>query len=514
MSEAAAPLPDDLAVCHGMIRELADSLRAAQRQVEQLGHRLDLLLRRLYGARSEQVDPDQLLLFADQDEVNSGRSASTIEPFEGSPTLCRSRSAKGHGRRALPADLPREGRVHEVPPRERACPGCGQDRGPIGEEVSEQLDYRPASLFVVEHVRIKVACRRCEGHVAVAAKPPEPIERGLPGSGLLAQVITSKLSDHLPLYRQEGIFARHGVELSRKTLCGWMAQAAWLLEPIWKAMKSEVLKSRVIQTDDTTVPVLDRRLDRARIARLRVYLGDREHPYALYDYTADRSRDGPDRFLGDYRGYLQADAYSGYDRLYSRGLVEVGCFAHARRKFFDARASDPERAHEALARIRSLYAVESAGKDLDEAGRLALRRERSAPLLDRFGTWLEEQARFVLPKSLIGVAIGYARSNWAALNRYLEAGFLSIDNNASERAVKPVSIGRRNWLFAGSEGGGRTAAILFSVASTCKALGIDPFGYIRDVLDRVCTHTARRIAELLADGLRAARSGSALVEAD
>ncbi|MDB5352722.1 MAG: Transposase family protein [Planctomycetota bacterium] len=252
-----------------------------------------------------------------------------------------------------------------------------------------------------------------------------------------------------------------------------MAQAAWLLEPIWKAMKAEVLKSRVVQTDDTTVPVLDRRLDRARTARLWVYLGDRDHPYLLYDYTADRSRHGPEPFLGDYRGYLQADAY---DRIYSRGVVEVGCWAHARRKFFDARTSDPERSHEALARIRLLYAAEAAGKGLDEAGRLALRRERSAPLLERLGSWLDQQSRIVLPKSPMGGAIGYARSNWAALNRFTEAGFLAIDNNASERAVKPVALGRRTWLFAGDEGGGRAAAMLFSLATTCKALKIDPFG--------------------------------------
>jgi transposase len=514
MNEAAIPLPDDLAVCHGMIRELAASLRAAQRQVEQLGHRLDLLLRRLYGPRSERVDPDQLLLFVDPVEDQWTPPAPAAEPTPEPAPPSRGRPLKGHGRRALPADLPRERRVYEVPPEQRACPGCGRERTPIGEETSEQLDYRPASLFVVEHVRVKVACRHCQEHVAVASKPPQPIEKGLPGPGLLAQVITSKYADHLPLYRQEGILARHGVELSRKTLCGWMAGSAWLLEPIWKAMRAEVLKSRVIQTDDTTVPVLDRRLSRARTARLWVYLGDGEHPYAIYDYTADRSRDGPERFLGDYKGYLQADAYSGYERIYSRGVVEVGCFAHARRKFFDARASDPERAHEALARIRLLYAVEAAGKSLDEAGRLTLRREQSVPLLERLGIWLDEQARVVLPKSPIGGAIGYARSNWAALNRFTEAGYLSIDNNASERAVKPVAIGRRNWLFAGSEGGGRTAAILFSLASTCRALGIDPFGYLRDVLDRVCPHPARRVAELLPDRWRAARSGSALVEAD
>jgi transposase len=345
-----AALPDDLATCHGMIRELAASLRAAQRQVEQLGHRLDLLLRRLYGPRSERVDSRQLPLFGEPAEEPARSAGQAAEP----PPRSRPRPVMGHGRRPLPAELPRVRRVHEVPPEQRACPECGRQRAPIGEETSEQLDFRPASLFVVEHVRVKLACRHCQGHVAVASKPPQPIEKGLPGPGLLAQVVTGKFADHLPLYRQEAIFTRHGAAISRKSMGGWLAQAAWLLEPIWKAMRSEVLKSLVVQTDDTTVPVLDRRLDRTRTSRLWAYLGDRDHPYAVYDFTADRSRDGPERFLGDYRGYLQADAYSGYDRIYSRGVVEVGCLAHARRKFHEARATDPERAHEALARIRLL----------------------------------------------------------------------------------------------------------------------------------------------------------------
>lgn len=247
-----------------MIHELAAGLRDAQRQVEQLGHRLDLLFRRVYGPRSERVDPGQLLLFAEPAETPLAPATETS--MEATPPSCP-HPVKGHGRRPLPADLPRERRAHEIPPDQRACPGWGHDRVPIGEEASEQLDYRPASLFVVEHVRIKLACRRCQGNVAVATKPPQPIEKGLLGPGLLAQVITSKFVDHLPFDRQEGIDARHGVELSRKTMYGWMTQAAWLLQPIWRAMKAEVLKSRVIQTGDTTVPVLDRRLDRARTAR-------------------------------------------------------------------------------------------------------------------------------------------------------------------------------------------------------------------------------------------------------
>jgi transposase len=482
-AEADSPLPDDPDLCHGMIRELVASMHAAQRRIEQLEHRLDLLLRRLYGPRSERTDPRQMLLFTGPpgDESDAAPDA-TSEP---GPEASRPRRVKSHGRRALPADLPRERRVHEVPPEQRPCPGCGRERSPIGEEVSEQLDYRPASLFVVEHVRIKLACRHCQENVAVAAKPPQAIEKGLPGPGLLAQVITSKYTDHLPLYRQEAIFARHGVALSRKTMCGWMAHAAWLLEPIRSAMKAAVLRSRVIQTDDTPMPVLDRRLDRTRTARLWVYLGDRELPYAVYDYTADRSRDGPERFLGDYRGYLQADAYSGYDRLHARGVAEVGCWAHARRKFHESRTSDPERAHEALARVGQLYDVERVAttKGLGDDDRLALRRERSAPLLEHLGAWLDGQRQRVLPKSPIGQAIAYTLSNWAALNRYLEAGFLAIDNNAAERALRPVAVGRKNWLFCGSDGGGRSAAILFSLTATCKGLRIDPFVYLRDVLD-------------------------------
>ena len=492
-------LPDELDVCHGMIRELSASYREAQRRIEQLEHRLDLLLRRIYGPKSERFDPDQMLLFADGAEEDTGTIAQQDPTPEEDPPQPRRRPVKGHGRRALPADLPRERRVHDLPPERRTCPECGRSRTQIGEETSEQLDYRPASLFIIEHVRIKLACHHCQEHVVVADKPPQPIEKGLPGPGLLAQVITSKYADHLPLYRQEGIFARHGVGISRKTMCGWMAQSAWLLEPIWKAMKAAVLKSLVVQTDDTPVPVQDRRLDRTRQGRLWVYLGDRNRPYAVYDYTADRSRDGPERFLGDYKGYLQADAYSAYDRIYSQGVVEVGCFAHARRKFYEARSTDPERAHEALARIRQLYEVERTAKGLDDAARLALRRERAAPMLESLGTWLEGQSLRALPKSPIGQAVGYARSNWVALNRYLEAGFLAIDNNAAERALRPVAVGRKNWMFCGSDGGGRTAAILFSLASTCKALQIDPFSYLRDVLDRVCIHPARRIAELLPD---------------
>jgi transposase len=344
--------------------------------------------------------------------------------------------------------------VHDVAPAQRLCPGCGQERTAIGEEVSEQLDYQPASLFVVEHVRCKYACPHCQEHVTTAGKPAQPIDKGLPGPGLLAHVAVSKYLDHLPLHRLERIFSRHGVELSRSTLCDWMAAAARLLVPLAEQMRRRVLQSRVIHTDDTPVPVLDNTRDTTRQARVWVYLGDRDHPYTAYDYTPTHARDGPVQFLGEYRGYLQADAFAGYDGIYATGRVaEVACWAHARRKFYDARTADPERSHAALAWIRRLYDVEDQGKPLADAKRAALRQAESVPLLTAICQWLTEQRAAVLPKSPMGQAIGYALSNWPALCRYTEAGFLAIDNNASERALRGLAIGRKNWLFCGSDAG-------------------------------------------------------------
>jgi transposase len=402
----------------------------------------------------------------------------------------------------LPASLPRKRIVHDVAPEDRACPECGGERRLFGEEVREQLEYVPASLVVLAHVRPKYACACCAAHVVIAQRLPEPIEKGLPGTGLLAHVITTKFADHLPLYRQEGIFQRHGVELSRSTLCDWMAACAGLLEPITKAMIRRVLASKVIATDDTPVTVQDHAGKGAKIGRLWAYLGDRDNPFIVYDYTPDRTASGPERFLKDYRsGYLQSDAYAGYDGLHRRGLVEVGCWAHARRKFHEARTSDPQRSHAAIAWIGQLYGVERQARDegWDDAKRMAARTERSRPLLESFSAWLEGEAKKVLPKGPIGEAIAYALSNRTALTRYLESPYLSIDNNASENAIRPIALGRKNWLHLGSDRGGRTAATLLSLVQSCKNLGNEPFAYLRDVLERVSTHPASRIDDLLPD---------------
>jgi len=481
-----------------MLHELLVELRKSNRRVEQLEHRLTQLLRQVYGRRSEKLNPDQLLLFADLHQTSPVEAPAP--PTETPAAVTPRQQKQGHGRKPLPDNLPRVRVDHELSAAERLCPGCGQERAPIGAEVSEQLEYEPASLFVLQHHRFKYACKHCQEQVAIAAKPAQPIDKGLPGPGLLAQVATSKYCDHLPLHRLERIFARHGVELSRSTMCGWMAATAELLTPLWQLMVQRVRGSPVIWTDDTPVPVLDPPRGETKKGRAWVYIGDQDNRYAVFDYTPNRKRDGPATFLQNYAGYLQADAFAGYDGIYAtEKVIEVACWAHARRKFYDARTSDPERAHAAMAWVRKLYDIEDQAESLDDAGRAALRQTQAGPLLESFRTWLEEQRAIVLPKSPLGQALSYALSNWRALTRYTEAGFLAIDNNLSERTLRAVAIGRKNWMFAGSDNGGRTAAVLFSFTATCRLLDRDPFAYLRDVLARLPEHSADRLDELLPD---------------
>ena len=509
--DADTPLPDDIETAHQLIRELLATLRQQTHLNATLQHQLEQLLRRIYGRKSEKLDPNQLLLFA-RELLEATESQTTPEPTPApaAPSPAN-RPTKGHGRKPLPASLPRKPVVHDVTPEQRLCPDCGGDRTRIGEEIREQLEYVPASLIVLPHIRPKDACESCQANVVIAERLPEPIEKGLPGPGLLAHVAVSKYADHLPLYRQEGIFKRFGVDLSRSTMCDWMAAAAGLLAPVVKAMLKRVLRSDVVQTDDTPVKVQDHDGKGIKTGRLWNYHGDHNHRYTVDDYKPDRSRDGPERVLKGFEGYLQADAYPVYDALFLDGkIVEVGCWMHARRKFYEARTSEPARSHLVLAWIVGLYKVEEDAREArknhpewDDAAwhahRYDLRLQRSRPILDAIHAWLEGELGKVLPKSPIGEAISYALNHWNALIRPLEAGFLEIDNGASERALKPVALGRKNWLFAGSDEGGRTAATLMSLCTTCKDFGVDPFAYLRDVLDRVSTHPNSRIEELLPD---------------
>jgi transposase len=516
--DSAAALSDDPRILQQMILELLAMLRQTRRENEQLQHRLDLLLRRLYGPRTERFDPDQPLLFPDAFDAaepptaEATADAGATAEVNPAPTPPAPNKQRPHGRRSLPKNLRRVPRVHELTQAERLCPECGEDRAPVSAEHSEQLDYEPATLFVVEHVRRTYACQHCEGQVITAGKPAQPIPKGLPGPGLLAHVITEKYADHLPLYRQERRLARQGVELSRSTLCDWMAGAAKVLDPLYNLMKSLILSCGTIHTDDTPVKVRDSERKIKAQGRLWVYYGDSRHPYNLFDFTMSRKRDGPSRFLEGFRGSLQADAFSGYDGIYAGGkVVEVGCNAHARRKFVEAQKSAPAHAATALAYYRELYAIEKEiraeiaklPEGADESARVAIRlrirRAKSVSVIESFKKWLEAQRPDALPKSPLGAAIGYVQNQWEALTRYASSGELAIDNNVSERLMKTIATGRKNWLFTGSEQGGKTMAVLFSLVSSCQRHGHDPFAYLRDVLTRLPDLPKERLSELLPD---------------
>jgi len=504
----------DLQLQRTINQQLNDQLATATRKITQMEHQLRQLIRRLYGRSAEKLDPAQKLLFAEM----LGQLAPQEPPAEAAPKAAAARPANGHGRRRLPADLARERIVHDLPDDEKPCPCCGTLREVIGEEVSEQLDYVPAKVKVIEHVRLKYLCKACERQaaaggpqIATATKPLAPIEKGLAAPGLLSYVIVSKYADHLPLHRLEKILKRHRIDIARSTMCDWMRQAAEALGPLYDLMTQHVLASKVIHTDDTPVDVQDRRQRKTRKGRFWVYLGDRSHPQVVFDYTPNRRRDGPMSFLdgwgkNDIR-YLQADAFGGYDGIYAGHaggtVVEVACWAHARRKFYEARHSDHTHSAQALAYIKLLYEVEQDAAALPPRARAAVRQERSAPILVEFRKWLRDLQAVhggpVLPKSPMGEAITYAVNQWTALCVYLLDGDLAIDNNASENALRRIAVGRKNWLFAGSDAGGRAAATLFSLIATCRRHGVEPFAYLKDVLTRIAAHPAKDLADLLPD---------------
>ena len=508
-------LPEDPAALRQMVIGLLQEAEQRERKLRQLQHWVEHLLRARYGPRRERVDEHQLFLFAAAILAQGGQTPPTSGEGKTPPSDSPSPSPRsGHGRGTLPKSLRRQRVVYDLGEDQRQCPECQEKLKRIGEEVSERLEYVPASLVVIEEVCQKYACPKgCT--VVTAEKPMAPIEKGLPGPGLLAQVAVSKYGDHLPLHRQEEIFQRQGVDLSRQTMCGWMRECADLVSPLYELMKQRVLDSKALQTDDTPVPVLDPDLPRTRTGRIWTYVGDEEHPYTVYDYTPNRSRDGPEEFLKEFRGYLQADAYSGYDHFYQepeRGIVEVACWAHSRRRFFEAQSSDLMRSAVMLAYIRLLYDVEREARDqkLKGEARGTLRRAKSKPILDDIRAYLEREHPQVLPKSPEGEAIAYTLSNWNALTRYCDDGDLEIDNNGAERSLRGIAVGRRNWTFYGSDDGGRTAAVLSSLIATCKRLGIDPFAYLRDLFERISSHPQGQLTELLPDQWRAARVASSI----
>lgn len=479
--------------------------RVAELELDKLRlqHQLDLLRKRCYGPRADRVggDPDlgQLLLgFAqriesrplDPQDLPPGAGPAAADPAGAGPASAR--RVRRRGRRDLGSSafdhLPVVRCEHDLPEDGKPCPCCGEARRRIGQETSWQVEYVPGHFHRVEHVRHKYACPRCEAaaepagpQIALADKPAQPVERGMAGPGLLAFVATSKFADFLPLYRLEGIFERNGLEVDRSTMSVWMGDVADLVAPLYRRMKGLVLESHVVGTDDTVMPMLQP--GKARQARMWTYVGDGLHPYNLFDFTLGRSRDGPMQFLQGYGRVLVADAYGGYDGVcVGNDITRAGCWAHARRKFVDARPLGPAAADEALALIGELFAVERQGAGMTAADRLALRKERSAPVVERlYARLLHHKAR-LLPKHPVAAAVGYALNQWAPLTAFLADGAIPLDNNAAEREMKRVALLRKNALFAGNARGGRTAAIISSLTSTCRRHGADPQLYLTQLL--------------------------------
>ena len=490
-------LPKDVDVLHKIVLDLCEQLRHESSEKEKYRALLRELLEAQRGRKSEQLSKEQLALFealwkaGDPEEADS---EPTSEEEQEQPQ--EAQAPKRSGRQPLARNVTRERIVHDLADAEKHCNSCGQDLRLFAEETSERYEYIPASIKVIEDVRLKYAC---DCTVKTADKPAQPIEKSTAGASMLAQIVVSKFADHQPLYRQEQIFQRHGVEISRKTMGGWLPAVAELFDPLYRASKKLLFESKVIGTDDTGVKVLDRKLPFARTGRIWPYVGDADHSVIVYDYTPTRGRDGPAQFLNGYSGYLQADAYCVYDAFFKpvRGLTEVGCMMHARRYFFKALDSDQQRMGKALHLIARLYAVEDRAQGLAGEERLAVRQQLSAPAIATLHRYLLEIRDEVLPKSPSGKAVRYALNQWEALTRFLEDGDLEIDNGATERANRGIAIGRGNWMFFGSDKGGKTAAVLLSFIATCKRNAVEPFAWFRDVLSRIATHPVNRLPELL-----------------
>lgn len=502
-------LPDDPAQLKRIIVELLTQMRKAEAGQEQARQMLREWIEARRHRSSEKLSGDQLALFAaawqaqqpEQTQAEDGGSSPDDDlpppppPASGSADQPPPRRS---GRPALPRHLKRERKVHDVAGKDQPCPDCGQALEPMGQDSSEHYEYVPAQLKVIEDVCLKY---KCECTIHTATKPAQPLPKSNADASLLAWIVTAKFLYHLPLNRQQQMWDAQGVELSRKTTSGWLANLALLTGPLYEVLKIHVFSSKVLGTDDTSVKVLDRELDFARTGRLWPHCGDAEHPGVIFNYTKTRGAAGALAFLAGFRGYLQADAYSVYDQLFklpARGVIEVGCWAHARRYLLKAVDSAKDFAGPALWLVNRLYQVEERARDATAELRRALRQQFARPLLDKIQGHLDRFRFEVLPKSPAADAIRYLTNQWEALNRYCEDGDLSIDNNATERSLRRVAVGRRNWMFFGSDVGGQTAAVLLSFVASCRLVGVDVYTWFRDVLTRIAQgHPVNRLAELL-----------------
>jgi transposase len=459
------------------LKEKNERLKIMQEEVERLQEIIKLLQHHKFGKKSEQTDSNQLELFDEPETKTEDEVSITTKDVE----------VKSHKRthnRSLPKNLPRKQIHYDLKDDEKTC-SCGKTLHKFGEDKYEQLEYIPAKIQVLEHIKAKYSCKACET-VKTAKMPKQPIPKSIATPGLLAQIITSKYADHLPLYRQEQIYSRIGIDLPRATFANWVFQCAELLKPLVEKLKQKIITSTYIQADETTVNVLSEKDNSTNYMWCFMSM-PKENPSVVFEYNASRSGDVAGNFLKGFSGYLQTDAYSGYNSLkLQSNITGVGCFAHCRRKFFEITkiTKNPGSAHIGLKFINKLYKIESDAKELklNYEELYSYRQEQSVPILNEFKDWLDKTAPRASPKSAIGLAINYTLNQWKYLINYCLDGRLEIDNNAIERMIKPFALGRKNWMFAGNTKGACASAIIYSLVQTCKINNIEPYEYFRYAL--------------------------------
>jgi transposase len=492
-----ANLPTDTALLHQLVRDLAVGMEERDGELEKLRLIIRQLQRGQFGRRSERLDPDQLQFGLEELDADIARVIAKV------PERSVPNESEVPSRMTFAAHLPRE--EVTLAPGVSACPGCGGALHSIGVTTSEMLDWVPASLRVIRIHRPKYGCRAC-GTIHQAREPERLIAKGMATSGLVAQVLVSKYCDHTPLYRQAQIFARQGVDLDRSTLANWVGGACWWLEALHERLAANVFASTKLFADDTPLPVLDPGRGRTKTGRLWAYVrddrpwGGPDPPALVYFYSPDRKAERPAAHLSGFKGVLQVDGYAGFERLTATGeVVLAACWAHARRKFYELHeATSSPIAAEALRRIAELYAIENGIRGQAAQARRLVRGREARPLVLAMKLWLEQELGRIPPHSTLAEAIRYALARWAALCRFLDDGRIELDNNAVERAIRPIALGRKNHLFAGSDGGGHRWAVVASLIASAKLNDIEPYAYLRDVLERMANgHAASRLDELL-----------------
>lgn len=510
MNSQLIDLPKTVEECHELIIELVLKQAQLESDLLKIQHNLDVLKERMrdfvrqrYGRSSEKLTAGQLSLFAQEvlEQMRNEQAKETQNSNADVASKPKDTGKKhGGGRKPLPDALPRERKEYRLSEDERHCP-CGCRMKEIGMEITQQLEYEPARLKVIEHVQYRYGCAKNLEGVKMAPKPAQPLAGGLAGPGLVAHIVEDKHANHLPLYRQEQMFNWLGYEVPRSSMARWLREVAELFKEILARMRELLLESQVIHADETHLKFIDREKPRGKTRQgyLWTYYGDQKHPYVIFSFSPSRAAEAPIAFLGDYAGYLITDGYVAYEILVERGKVTlVCCHAHARRGFEKALNSNQKDAGHALALYTKLYDIERRAVNCTDEERHQMRQREAEPLLTQFEIWLKEKQRTALPDTAFGKAVNYCLNRWEALTRYTTTGFLSIDNNPVENAIRPIAIGRKNWMFCGSEEGGDTAAALASIVNTCKRLGINPYDYIRDVLIRL-TQKPVCIDDLLPD---------------